>query len=409
MGARYRNVQVTEDPGSRRFHLRFVLENRSEDVWPGGDGVYLGWQLFDPETGLFITEGKWQVLPEELRPGAATEQEMDIELPPENGQYHVYISPLEQKAGWFYKLGWPFVLLEATVESGRAELTKVSTTTARALVWSKRVRSLPKAVIYPALSVWRNLSLIRSLVRRDILARYRGSFGDVLWTVLNPVLLMLTYFFVFGIVLRARFGGDPSRAGFVLYFLAGMLPWLPFSEAVGRSPSVVLEHRNFVKKLVFPIEILPVNITIAGLVTQAFALCAFLLFLFIFRGGIPLTAIWLPALIVPQVLFTMGLCWFLAALGVYIRDLGHVMGYLLTLWFFLTPICYPEESLPPEALPILSRNPMFILVRAYREVLLSGHAPSFSPLWKLWLLSIAVCILGHAWFYKLRKNFADVL
>jgi lipopolysaccharide transport system permease protein len=409
MGARFRNLEVTEEPASRRFHLRFVLENRSEDVWPGGDGVYLGWQLFDPETGFFITEGRWQVLCDELRPGARAEQELDIQLPPEEGQYHVYVSPLDQRVGWFYKLGWPFVLLEATVESGRAELTRVRTTSVAALVWTKRLRSLHKVFAAPALTVWRNLSLIRSLVRRDIAARYRGSFGDVLWTVLNPLLLMLTYFFVFGIVLRSRFEGDPSRASFALYFLAGMLPWLPFSEAVARSPSVVLEHRNFVKKLVFPVEILPLNITLTGLVTQAFALGAFLLFLLIVRGGIPLTAFWLPALIVPQVLFTTGLCWFLGALGVYIRDLGHVIGYLLTLWFFLTPICYPESSLPPEAIPILSKNPMFILVRGYRDVLLGGHAPAFGPLWKLWLLSTAVCILGHAWFYKLRKNFADVL
>jgi lipopolysaccharide transport system permease protein len=265
------------------------------------------------------------------------------------------------------------------------------------------------AFTYPFLTIWRNRRLIRSMVRRDILGRYRGSIGGVFWTVLNPLLLMLTYIFVFSVVLRARFAGDPSRSGFVLYFLAGMLPWLPFSEAAGRAPTVMMEHRNFVKKLVFPLETLPVNLTVAGLVTQAFALGLFLVLLVVERGAPSPALVWLPALLVPQVLLTLGVCWFLAALGVYVRDLGQINGFLLTLWFFLTPICYPEASLPAEALGILSNNPLFVLVRGYRAILLEGHAPALAPLAKLWLLSAAVSILGHAWFYKLKNTFADVI
>jgi lipopolysaccharide transport system permease protein len=227
--------------------------------------------------------------------------------------------------------------------------------------------------------------------------------------VLNPLLLMITYFFVFGIVLRARFGNDPSRAGFVLYFLAGMLPWLAFAEAAGRAPFVILEHRNFVKKLVFPLEILPVNLVLAGLVTEVFALGIFGVGLLAARGAVPLTVLWLPVLLVPQLLLTAGLSWFLAALGVYVRDLGQVNGFLLTLWFFLTPICYPVEALPGEAMPLLQKNPLFVLVAGYRAIFLERQAPAFGPLWKLWLVAGAVFILGHALFYKLKKNFADVI
>ena len=110
---------------------------------------------------------------------------------------------------------------------------------------------------------------------------------------------MATYFFVFGVVLRTRFGADTSRSGFVLYFLAGMLPWLAFSEAIGRAPSVIVDHRNFVKKLVFPLETLPVNLVSSGFVTEVFALVIFALFVLFARGGLPVTALWLPALVDP--------------------------------------------------------------------------------------------------------------
>ena len=141
--------------------------------------------------------------------------------------------------------------------------------------------------------------------------------------------------------------------------MARMLPWLALSEALGRAPVVMLEHRNFVKKLVFPVETLPVNLVISGLVSEIFGVALFLAGSYLARGYIPASIVWLPLLVVPQILLTAGLCWFLAALGVFVRDLAHVNGFLLTLWFFLTPICYPEtQALPPAAVAILSKNPM---------------------------------------------------
>ncbi len=247
------------------------------------------------------------------------------------------------------------------------------------------------------------------MARRDILARYRGSFGDIFWTILNPLLLMVTYFFVFGVVLRTRFGADRSSTGFALYFLAGMLPWLAFSEPVGRSANVILEHRNFVKKLIFPLDTLPVNQVAAGLVSETFAAVLFLTALFVIRGSLAFSVAWLPALLIPQLLFTLGVCWFLAALGVFMRDLVQIMGFVLTLWFFVTPICYPEASLPASALVLLRKNPIFVLVRGYRAILLEGHSPELLPLLKLWIVAIMVFLLGHAWFSRLRKTFADVI
>ncbi len=394
---------------SLSIRVRARVKNTTGRTWRTEDGYAVGYQVFDPETDTLIVDGARLPLASALAPGETAELDVDILLPLEPGRYRVFISPVQEHVRWVYEDGTPFLLVEAEVDGSGARLVGSATTTLSALRRRNLVRALGRAFHFPLRSVWSNRGLIRSMVRRDIVGRYRGSFGGLFWTVLNPVLLMSTYFFVFGIVLRARFAGDSSRAGFALYFLCGMLPWLGFSEAAGRAPFVILEHRNFVKKLVFPLETLPVNVVLSGLATQAFALAIFVVFLFAARGGVPGAVAWLPAVVVPQVLFTMGLVWFLSALGVYVRDLGQVNGFLLTLWFFVTPICYPVESLPHEAMVILSKNPFFVLVRAYREMFLEARAPDFGPLWKLWLVSLALFFLGHAWFYKLRKNFADVI
>ena len=294
---------------------------------------------------------------------------------------------MRENVCWYYEKGWPFLLVESSTEDG-------------SVAPRPRVRyhpsgagpaNTPSAVgprLGPALSDHRrNRGLIRAMVRRDILGRYRGSFGGAFWTIINPLLLMLTYFFVFGVVLEARFSdADTSRTGFALSFLAGMLPWLAFSEAAGRAPTVVLEHRNFVKKLVFAVETLPVNLVAAGLVTEIFAVALYCGFLLVIRHTLPASILWLPLLLIPQLLFTAGVSWFLAALGVFLRDLGQIIGFILTLWFFLTPICYPETKLHGPSAAILTRNPIYILVHGYRAIFLQNHAPDFGPLWKFWLL-----------------------
>ena len=408
MSARFQNAEAAVVPGTRELRVRCRMVNRGRRAWRTED-IALGWQVFDPVSEVFLFEGEWQPLAGDVGPGAAAECELRIPLPAEEGPYRIYVCPVAKDTGWFYMRGWPFLRIDAEVDGGGARLLDSRVTTRRRESWCGLPGALRKAFTLPVLAVWRNRSLIRSMVRRDVLGRYRGSFGDAAWTLLHPLLLMLTYFFVFGIVLQARFGNDPSRSGFVLYFLAGMLPWLPFSEAAGRAPQVILEHRNFVKKLVFPVEILPVNLTLTGLVTEAFALGIFAALLLAARGWIPLTALWLPALIVPQVLFTAGVAYFLAALGAFVRDLGQVIGFLLTLVFFLTPICYPEASLPAWALPALSESPVFALVRGYRAVLLERRPPDFTALAKLWAAGVMAAVLGYAWFHKLKKSFADVV
>jgi lipopolysaccharide transport system permease protein len=407
MSARYHDASVEADGLALRVSFR--VENASAAEWKRDEGFAFGYHIFDPETETLVIDGPRTALGCDLAPGKPAPFEIRFPLPPEPGRYRVFVSPMRENVAWFYQRGWPFLLIDAVVREGRASIERWRVATSRAVAWDRFLRSAARALVLPFRSLWRNRSLIRTMVRRDVLGRYRGSFGGAFWTLFSPLILMLTYFFVFGIVLQSRFGADQSRAGFALYFLAGMLPWLAFSEAAGRAPGVLLEHRNFVKKLVFPIETLPVNLTAAGLVTEAVALLLFLAAVAVARGAVPPTAAWLPALLIPQVLFTLGVCWLLAALGVFVRDFGQLIGFLLTLWFFLTPICYPETSLPPAVAPLLAKNPMSVLVRGYRSLLLEGQVPALHTMIKWWGLSVFVFLAGHAWFYKLRRSFADVV
>jgi lipopolysaccharide transport system permease protein len=409
MSTGYREVQV--QARGPALEITLAVENRSDRAWKPED-FSLGWQFFDPETDSFILEGEWVPLPRETQPGETAKFEISIPVPSEAGGYHVYVSPIEQSAGWAYLRGQPFLRIAAESSNGQLHVLEHHIATTRGFRLRRLWNALPKFFYGPIRTIIENHRLIRSMARRDILARYRGSFGDVFWTILNPLLLMATYFFVFGVVLRTRFGADQSSTGFALYFLAGMLPWLAFTEAAGRAPQVILEHRNFVKKLIFPLDTLPVNQVVAGLVTEVFGTAVFIAALLLIRHAIPYSMVWLPVLLVPQLLFTLGLCWFLAALGVYMRDLGQIIGFLLTLWFFITPICYPEASLstlPAGAFAILRKNPFYVLVRGYRAIFLEDHAPELVPVAKLWLVAVLAFLLGYAWFYKLRKNFADVV
>jgi len=350
----------------------------------------LGWEVYDAESMVLLLDGQAD--------GSST---IAIPVPEGDGDFRVFVFEPHNRG--------TLITLDARASGDEIEWTPPRVTSRFALRARALLRAMPKAFSYPAKLVRDHRALIATMVRRDIAARYKGSFIGLFWTVLNPLLLTLTYFFVFGVVMKARFGADSSKHGFVLYFLAGILPWLAFVEAAGRAPNTILENRVLVKKLVFPLDILNVVQTLAGLTNQIIGLAIFLLYLWIARGGIPVTALWLPLLLIPQLLFTVGVAWFLAALGVYVRDLAQIIGLLLTLWFYTTPICYPESALPAGMLPFLSANPIFMLVRAWRAVFLEGQPPETWSIVILWIVGILSAAAGYAWFHRLRKGFADVL
>jgi lipopolysaccharide transport system permease protein len=409
MSAVFRNCRVALEGNKLRVECEIV--NETPEAWSPENGWAAGFHLFDEPTGTLVVDGPRT--PVRLGPSESCALSLPIALPPEPGEYNVYVSIMREHVAWFYDEGWPFLLIDVQVnENGAAALRGWRITDRKSVARKRALRSFGRAFRLPLESIWRSRSLIRTMVRRDVLSRYSGSFGGAFWAVLNPLMLMLTYFFVFGLVLQGRFGNDSSRSGYAVYFLAGMLPWLAFSEAAGRAPFIMVEHRSFIKKLVFPVETLPVNLVVSGLVTEFFGIILFVLALLLVRGHIPATVFYLPVLVIPQILLTSGICWFLAALGVFVRDLAQINGYLLTVWFFLTPICYEEarlEKLPAAAIGLLTKNPIFVLVRGYRAVLLDARAPDWTAMAWLTAVSIMVFLLGHAWFYKLRKSFADLI
>ncbi len=360
----------------------------------------LGCHWIDPESGRFLRESPWQ--------DAANEAAFELTLPAAPGGYRFYISTRERDR-WTYLSGRKFLCVHAEVKATGVEVLRTEITTIGRLRRERWPGLAREVLLGPWQSYWENRHLIASMVRRDIVSRYRGSFADAFWALLNPLLLMLTYYFVFGIFLKTRFPGDPSQSGFVLFFLAGMLPWLAMNESIARAPNSALEHRNLITKLIFPVEVLPLNLTLAGLTTGLTATAIFFVFLLATRGAIPWTVVWLPLLWVPQLLLTAGLCYLLAAIGVFVRDLVYVMGLLLTMWFFLTPICYPDTNLPEALLPVLGKNPLYILVRAYRAIFIENANPNWPALAKLFLLSLTIFYGGFAIFRRARRTFADVL
>jgi lipopolysaccharide transport system permease protein len=407
--ARFLHWQATVSGDRSRIHIETTLRHAGREPWSGEQGDALSYLLLDAATGNLITEGQRRPFPARVEPGSSLKLTISCDVPAAPGLYRIHVSPVREGVTWFHEAGSPFLSLEIEVTEAEVRVLGGAVTTARRQRWKRALQAVGRAFVYPVRTMIRHRSLIRSMVRRDIVGRYRGSYGGLFWTVIHPLLMMLTYYFVFGIVLRTRFGDTDDPSNFPLYFLAGMLPWLAFAEAVGRAPTTVWEHGNFVRKLLFPVETLPVNLVMAGLFSEVFGVGIFLAGMMFFGRDLPLTALYLPLVLIPQFLLTLGVSWFLAALGVFFRDLGQIIGFLVTVWFFITPICYPQASLPPDMLWLFEKNPMYTLVESYRAIFLEASPPPWQALAVLTGVSAVIFVLGHAWFYKLKGSFADLV
>lgn len=251
-------------------------------------------------------------------------------------------------------------------------------------------------------------SLIYQLVRRDFQARFVGSAAGWLWTVIQPLVLMVSWIFVFQYCLKVP---PPPGAGdnYTLYLFCGYLPWMLFQETVQRSANCVVENANLVTKTVFPSEILPVTIFLSSLVSHGIALTVAIGAVRWITGHFSILIVLLPVYTLLLGLFAVGVAWIAASLQVYLRDTAQVVVVLLTGWFWLTPIFIDESHFPPQARFLVHWNPLAYIVKGYRQRLLTWEFPPAGDLMFLAAVCGGAFLLGGLVFRHLKRGFADVL
>ncbi|MFN8505818.1 ABC transporter permease [Kouleothrix sp.] len=260
-------------------------------------------------------------------------------------------------------------------------------------------------------ALWRHRDLIRQFTRREIEGRYKGSFLGILWSFVNPLVLLLIYTFVFGIVFKSRWPNakTDNLGEFAITLFCGLITFNVFSECVTRSPTMIVGVPNYVKKVVFPLEILAVSSLGAALFHGLISLLILLVASVIINGIPPWTLLLIPVVVLPLLFLCLGLSWFLSSLGLFVRDISYVVALVVQVLFFVTPIFYPLEAIPAPFQTVIRLNPLTSVVENMRRVVLWGWVPSWAGL-GLWLVATgSVMLLGYTWFMKTKKAFADVI
>jgi homopolymeric O-antigen transport system permease protein len=250
------------------------------------------------------------------------------------------------------------------------------------------------------------------MVKREVISRYRGSFLGLLWSFVTPLLMLAIYTFVFSVVFKVRLenvGSSDNRFEFALLLFAGLIVFNLFSECISRAPGLILSNVNYVKKIIFPLEILPWVTLGAALFHAGISLLVLLAFLLIVGYSIQWTLIFLPVVVLPLLLLIMGLSWLLASIGVFVRDIGQFIGLVLTMLLFMSPIFYPASALPESVRSYLFLNPLTFIIEQTRGIILYGELPDWGGLMIYYTVAVLVAWAGLFWFEKTRKGFADVV
>ncbi|MDZ7750186.1 MAG: ABC transporter permease [Gammaproteobacteria bacterium] len=261
------------------------------------------------------------------------------------------------------------------------------------------------------LSLWHRRQLIWQMSKREVVSRYRGSVMGLLWSFFHPVFMLLIYTFVFSVVFQVKWGLGHSegKTEFAIILFAGLIIFNFFSEVINRAPALILTNVNYVKKVMFPLEILPVVTVGSALFHTLVSVLVLLCFEAIINQAVPLTALFLPIILLPLLIQALGFAWFLAALGVFLRDVGQTVGILTTALLFLSPIFFPSTALPEALRPYLFLNPLTFIIEQTRGVLIWGIVPDWFGMAVYMLVSMMIAWAGYFWFQKTRKGFADVL
>jgi len=260
-------------------------------------------------------------------------------------------------------------------------------------------------------NLWQSRELTIQLTRRQVMQRYKGSYLGLLWSFATPLALLLVYTFVFSVIFQARWPGltGGGHGEFALILFAGLIAFTIFSETLLASATLMVDHPNYVKKVVFPLEILPLTVLGSALVHSCFSLLILLAGALLIKGFIPWTVVLLPLMALPLLLICAGAGWFFASVGVFVRDVKHLLAVVVQILFFLTPIFYPVAAIPYPYRNLIYLNPLTFVVNHFRRVILFGQLPDWGEFAAVTLLAGLLAWLGYIWFMKSKKTFADVI
>jgi lipopolysaccharide transport system permease protein len=262
----------------------------------------------------------------------------------------------------------------------------------------------------PYRALLRHSALIQQMTRRDVVGRYRGSFNGLLWSFFNPLLMLAIYTFVFGVIFKSRWNAQGAEhVSFAVILFAGLNINSMFTECANRAPTLIIENTNFVKKVVFPIEILSWSTLGSALFHLLVSTTVLLVFSLIVQKGIPWTVVFFPVVVVAFLPFVAGIIWLLASLGVFLRDLKQAIGVITSALMFLAPVFYPMEQIALPYRKLLYLNPLTEIVEESRNVLVWGRMPNWLALGTYALAACLFAWFAFAWFERSRKGFADVL
>jgi lipopolysaccharide transport system permease protein len=253
-----------------------------------------------------------------------------------------------------------------------------------------------------------NRALINRLAVRDVASRYKGSVFGLLWSFFTPLLMLAVYSFVFGLVFKARWSVDTEK-NFALILFVGLMFHSVLAESLVKAPGLILSNVNYVKKVVFPIEILAWTSVLGSIFNFIVSIVILFFALLLLGENIYLTWLYLPIVVLPLVTLCLGISWLLASLGVYIRDISQITTILSTILLFLCPIFYPIEVIPVEYQGFIMMNPLTFLVDQARAILIFGAEPNIRGLALYSVVSLVFCQLAFMWFQKTKRGFADVL
>jgi len=257
--------------------------------------------------------------------------------------------------------------------------------------------------------IYTQRSLIRNFVARDLRARYIGSFMGLFWSVIHPVVLLVSYTFVFSVILGIRLQPDAGTRSYPLFLFCSILPWLFFSDTLQRSSTIIIDNANLVTKTLFPSEILPLAVLLSGFVNHLTGFAILLCIIFFTIGKVSVFILLIPVYFLLLMLFTLGIAWFVSSLNVFVRDVSQVLSVVLTFWFWFTPIMYSMDRFPRKLLFLVRYNPMAHVVTGYRDCLLRRSMPDLNIMAVLALAAVIVFAAGGLFFRKTKREFVDIL